>query len=91
MLQQPVLIRLRCCSEAAVQHIDSLQEQLSTISQQRDDAILQLDDVTNSLTNLQRVLEQFQREKQREIGLATGAAQRQAKELQQHVDTLKVG
>ena len=61
-----------------------------TVSQQRDDITFQLDDVTQSLNNLQRVLEQFQREKRREVELATSAAKRQTKELEEQVTTLKV-
>ncbi|XP_069698547.1 thyroid receptor-interacting protein 11 isoform X2 [Periplaneta americana] len=79
----------------ANQHVESLQGQARLIAQQRDEIQQKLsaaeDQVQHhsaALRNLQIVLEQFQKDKEREINSATGRLQQQLQEAQRHHEEL---
>jgi len=79
----------------ANQHVESLQGQARLIAQQRDEIQLKLSAAEDqihhhsaALCNLQIVLEQFQKDKEREIQLATERLQQQLQGAQQRHDEL---
>ncbi|KAM9294376.1 thyroid receptor-interacting protein 11 [Gastrophryne carolinensis] len=83
-------------SHQATMQVESLQEQLSIISRQRDEALMQLNmsqeqvkQYALSLTNLQMVLEQFQQEEKAMYSAELEKHKKQNTELRQKTEKLE--
>ncbi|XP_025104160.1 thyroid receptor-interacting protein 11-like isoform X4 [Pomacea canaliculata] len=83
-------------SQQASQRVENLQQQLHVIASQRDAAYMQVaglqdqcQQYSTSLSNLQLVLEQFQREKESQVAIETEHYQKQAQQLREKVQDLQ--
>lgn len=86
---------VQSASQQAVHQVESLQQQLHTVASQRDQAYLQLSSLQDqcqqyavSLSNLQLVLEQFQREKDTQVSGEVEKYQRENEKLKKTVTEL---
>ncbi|XP_052106690.1 thyroid receptor-interacting protein 11-like [Mytilus californianus] len=86
---------VQSASQLAVHQVESLQQQLHTVASQRDQAYLQLSSLQDqcqqyavSLSNLQLVLEQFQREKDTQVSGEVEKYQRENEKLKKTVTEL---
>ncbi|KAK7104910.1 thyroid receptor-interacting protein 11-like isoform X2 [Littorina saxatilis] len=82
--------RVHSASQQATQHVESLQQQLHNVASQRDAAYMQVASLQDqcqqyaaSLSNLQLVLEQFQREKESQVASETEHYQEEARQLRE--------
>ncbi|KAK7504790.1 hypothetical protein BaRGS_00003818, partial [Batillaria attramentaria] len=88
--------QVQSASQQASQQVESLQQQLHTIAAQRDAAYMQVASLqeqcqqyASSLSNLQLVLEQFQKEKDSQIASETERYQQEAQRLKDRTQRLE--